>query len=69
MRLAGLMVAGAVNVNMSAVVLVVRGDRAEATLRPVGDWLFGHWPVVVGPLTIVIGGAVLAFGIVQLVSV
>jgi hypothetical protein len=51
-----------------AVVLVVRGERAEATLRPVGDWLFGHWPVVVGPLTLAIGVAVLAFGVVQLAS-
>jgi cytochrome c biogenesis protein CcdA len=51
-----------------AVAFAVMGDRAEATLRPVGDWLFSHWPVIVGPLTVIIGLAVLAFGIVQLSS-
>jgi cytochrome c biogenesis protein CcdA len=51
-----------------AAAFAVMGDRAEAILRPVGKWLFGHWPVIVGPLTLIIGLAVLAFGIVQLTS-
>jgi hypothetical protein len=38
-------------------------------LRPVGDWLLGHWPLIVGPLTLAFGFAVLAFGIVQLTSI
>lgn len=51
-----------------AVVFAVMGTRAERILRPVGDWLFAHWPGIVGPLTAAIGIAVLAFGIVQLSS-
>jgi hypothetical protein len=51
-----------------AVVFAVLGERAEQVLRPAGDWLFAHWPVIVGPLTLIIGIAVLAFGIVQLTS-
>jgi cytochrome c biogenesis protein CcdA len=51
-----------------AVAFAVMGERAEAILRPVGDWLLSHWPVIVGPLTLVIGLAVLAFGIIQLTS-
>lgn len=51
-----------------AVAFAVMGERAEANLRPVGDWLFSHWPVIVGPLTFTIGLAVLVFGIVQLTS-
>ena len=42
------------------------GERAERVLRPAGDWLFAHWPAIVGPLTAAIGIAVLAFGVVQL---
>jgi hypothetical protein len=49
-----------------AALFVVMGQRAESILRPVGDWLLAHWPVIVGPLTAAIGIAVLAFGIVQL---
>ncbi len=49
-----------------AVMFAVMGERAERMLRPVGDWLFANWPVVVGPLTAAIGIAVLAFGIIQL---
>lgn len=49
-----------------AVMFAVMGERAERMLRPIGDWLFANWPVVVGPLTAVIGIAVLAFGIIQL---
>jgi cytochrome c biogenesis protein CcdA len=51
-----------------AAVFAVMGDRAERVLRPVGDWLFAHWPAIVGPLTATIGIGVLAFGIVQLSS-
>ena len=51
-----------------AVVFAVKGERADAILRPVGDWLFAHWPMIVGPLTFVIGLGVLAFGTVQLAS-
>jgi cytochrome c biogenesis protein CcdA len=52
-----------------AVVIAVMGDRAERILRPVGDWLSAHWPVVVAPLTAAFGIGVLAFGIVQLSSI
>ena len=51
-----------------AVVFSVMGERAEGVVRPAGDWLFGHWPVIVGPMTAVIGLAVLVFGIVELSS-
>ena len=51
-----------------ALAFAVMGERAEAILRPVGNWLFSHWPLIVGPLTLMIGLAVLAFGIVQLAS-
>jgi hypothetical protein len=49
-----------------AVVFAVKGERAEEILKPIGDWLFAHWPVIVGPLTLTIGIAVLALGIVKL---
>jgi cytochrome c biogenesis protein CcdA len=51
-----------------AVAFAVLGERAEGILRPVGDWLGGHWPVLVGSLTLIIGVAVLVFGILQLTS-
>ena len=51
-----------------ALVFAVRGERAKAILRPAAEWLFAHWPVIVGPLTLAIGIGVLAFGIVQLTS-
>jgi hypothetical protein len=51
-----------------AVAFALMGERAEAILRPVGDWLFSHWPVIVGSLTLLIGLGVLAFGIVQITS-
>jgi cytochrome c biogenesis protein CcdA len=51
-----------------AVAFAVLGERAEGILRPVGDWLAGHWPVIVGSLTLIIGFAVLVFGILQLTS-
>jgi cytochrome c biogenesis protein CcdA len=49
-------------------VCAVMGKRAEGILQRVGGWLFGHWPVIVAPLTAAIGVGVLAFGIVQLSS-
>lgn len=49
-----------------AAFFAVMGERAEDMLRPVGDWLFLNWPVVVGPLTAVLGFGVLVYGIVQL---
>ena len=52
-----------------AVVIAIMGERAERFLRPVGDWLSAHWPVVVAPLTAAFGIGVLAFGIVQLSSI
>jgi hypothetical protein len=52
-----------------AAVFAVMGERAERRLRPVGDWLLTNWPVIVGPLTLIIGIALLVFGIVQLTSV
>jgi cytochrome c biogenesis protein CcdA len=48
--------------------IAVMGERAERTLRPAGDWLSAHWPVVVAPLTAAFGIGVLAFGIVRLSS-
>jgi cytochrome c biogenesis protein CcdA len=51
-----------------AVVIAVMGDRSQRVLRPAGDWLFAHWPLVVAPLTATFGIGVLAFGIVQLGS-
>jgi hypothetical protein len=49
-----------------AIVIAVMGKRAERTLGPIGDWVSAHWPVVVAPLTAVLGIGVLTFGIVQL---
>jgi cytochrome c biogenesis protein CcdA len=50
-----------------AVTIAVAGEDAERILRPVGAWLFAHWPAVVAPLTAAFGVAVLAFGLVQLI--
>ncbi|MBV9007049.1 MAG: GAP family protein [Solirubrobacterales bacterium] len=51
-----------------AVVVALMGDGAERKLRPIGDWLLVHWPVIVAPLTAALGIGVLALGIVQLSS-
>ena len=51
-----------------AVVVAVMGSRAEDVLRPVGDYLFAHWPAIVGPLTAAIGIGLLVLGIVNLTS-
>ena len=42
------------------------GEQADRALRPIGEWLMGHWPLVVGPVTGAIGAGLLAFGISQL---
>lgn len=49
-----------------AIMFAVMGDSAARVLRPLGDWLIAHWPLIVGPLTAIIGVGILAFGIVQL---
>ena len=49
-----------------AAVFMIMGERADAVVRPAGDWLVAHWPVIVGPLTVAIGIALFAFGLVQL---
>jgi cytochrome c biogenesis protein CcdA len=50
-----------------AVLVALLGNRAERILQPVGDWLMAHWPAIVGPLTAIIGIAVLTVGIVGLI--
>ncbi len=52
-----------------AIAFALLGDRAEDTVRPFSEWLFAHWPVIIGPMTALIGVALLAFGIVQLSSI
>ena len=52
-----------------AAVFAVMGEGAERKLRPMGDWLLTNWFLIVGPLTPIIGIAVLVFGTVQLTSV
>jgi Sap, sulfolipid-1-addressing protein len=51
-----------------AIACAVMGQRAEALLRPVVDWLFARWPVIVGPLAGIIGIGLTAYGIVRLGS-
>jgi cytochrome c biogenesis protein CcdA len=51
-----------------AAVCVLKGDRAEALLRPVFEWLFARWPLIFGSLAIAIGIALAVNGIVQLSS-
>jgi cytochrome c biogenesis protein CcdA len=46
-----------------AVMFAVMDDKAERALRPTGDWLMGHWPLVVGPVTGAIGIGLLGYGI------
>jgi hypothetical protein len=48
------------------VVIAVMGQRSERILLPIGDWLFTHWPVIVGPLTASVGLGVFVFGVLQL---
>jgi cytochrome c biogenesis protein CcdA len=49
-----------------AVAFAIMGERAERVMKPVGDWLLVHWPLIIGPMTAVIGVIVLVFGIVEL---
>jgi cytochrome c biogenesis protein CcdA len=43
------------------------GERAGLVLAPVGDWIATHWPTVVAPLAVVVGVALMAYGVVRLV--
>ncbi len=52
-----------------AVAFAILGDAAEERVRPLGDWMVAHWPIIVGPITAAIGLAVLVFGIVELISI
>ena len=52
-----------------AIACVVMGDRAVGVLRPVVEWMFTRWPVIVGPLAAVIGVGLTAYGIVKLSSI
>jgi len=45
---------------------VAMGPRADEVLRPINDWVRARWPFIVGPLAVVIGVGVLAYGIVKL---
>jgi hypothetical protein len=49
-------------------VVCCAGRPRGSQIAPLGDWLLSHWPVIVAPLTLMIGIAVLAWGIVQLTS-
>ncbi len=49
-----------------AIVCLLIGDRAEGVLRPVVDWMFTRWPMIVGPLAAVIGIGLTVYGIVKL---
>ena len=52
-----------------AVTCIVLGQRAGGVLRPVVDWMFKRWPVVIGPLAAVVGIGLTAYGIVRLSSI
>ena len=52
-----------------AVAFALLGDRAKRILRPVGEWLSAHWPLVLAPLTGLLGIGVLVFGAIQLSGV
>jgi cytochrome c biogenesis protein CcdA len=49
-----------------ATVCVLKGDRAESLLKPVVDWLFARWPVILGTLAVAIGIVLAVVGIVHL---
>ena len=49
-----------------AAVCVVAGQRAEALLRPVVDWMFARWPVILGPVALAFGIVLAVIGIVHL---
>jgi cytochrome c biogenesis protein CcdA len=50
-----------------ATVCAVRGPDARRVLGPISDWLMRRWPAVVAVLTLVVGVAVLAYGLAGLV--
>jgi Sap, sulfolipid-1-addressing protein len=49
-----------------AAVCVVAGRRAEALLRPVVEWMFARWPVILGPIAVAFGIVLAVIGIVHL---
>jgi cytochrome c biogenesis protein CcdA len=49
-----------------AIACAVLGDRADAVLAPIGDWVLGHWPHVVAPLCVAAGCGLAGYGLVQL---
>ena len=51
-----------------AAAFAILGEAAEERVRPWVDWMVGHWPLIVGPITAAFGFAVLVFGIVELIS-
>jgi hypothetical protein len=51
-----------------AVVCVVKGEAAEAVLRPVVDWMFARWPLILGPIAIALGIGLAVTGVVLLSS-
>ena len=51
-----------------AAICAVRGPNARRLLGPTSDWLTRRWPSVVAVLTLVVGVAVLAYGVARLVS-
>lgn len=52
-----------------AAVCLIMGSRAQAVLRPTVDWLFARWPLIVGPLAVVLGIGLIIYGIVRLSSI
>lgn len=51
-----------------AAIFLALGERADRTLEPFNTWLLGHWPLVVAPLTAIMGVAVATYGVIQLSS-
>jgi hypothetical protein len=51
-----------------SVVCLVQGHRAEALLHPPIEWMFSRWPLLVGPLAVCLGVAVIVYGVVRLPS-
>jgi cytochrome c biogenesis protein CcdA len=49
-----------------AAVCAVRGPDSRRVLGPISDWLIRRWPAVVAALTLVVGVAVIAYGVERL---
>jgi hypothetical protein len=49
-----------------AVVFMVKGERAEALLRPPIEWVFARWPRVVAPLAFCLGIGLIVYAIIRL---